>query len=58
MRRFKARRDFEAKEIGGASTRMMRAGDELGLGPGAEVKDRRVVFAVRLPARESGDFGA
>jgi hypothetical protein len=41
-------RDFEAKEIGGASTRMIRAGDELERLSGIGVKDRLVVFAVRL----------
>jgi len=34
----------------------MRAGDELGLRSGAEVKDRLVVFAVRLRDPESGDL--
>jgi hypothetical protein len=50
--RFKARRDFEAKELRGASTRMIRAG----LGPGAEVTDRLVVFAIRFRDAESGDL--
>ena len=50
----RARRDFEAKELRGASTRMIRAG----LGPGAEVTDRLVVFAIRLRDPESGDLGA
>jgi hypothetical protein len=58
MRRFKARRDFEAKELGSASTRVIRAGDELGLRSGAEVKNRLVVFAIRLRDPESGDLGA
>ena len=56
MSRFKAMRDFEVKEIGSASTRTMRAGDELGLRSRAEVKDRLVVFAVRLRDPESGDL--
>jgi hypothetical protein len=56
--RYKAMRDFEAKELGGASTRMIRARDELELRlrSGAEVKDRLVVFAVRLRDPESGDL--
>jgi len=54
--RYKAMRDFEAKELGGASTRMIRAGDELGLHSGGGVKARRVVFAVRLHDPESGDW--
>ena len=54
--RYKAMRDFEAKELGGASTRVIRAGDELALRSRAEVQDRLVVFAVRLRDRESGDW--
>jgi hypothetical protein len=54
--RYKAMRDFEAKELGGASTRVIRAGDELALRSRAEVKDRLVVFAVRLRNAVSGDL--
>ena len=54
--RYKAMRDFEAKELGGASTRVISAGDEVELHSGRGAKARRVVFAVRLRDRESGDL--
>jgi len=49
-------RDFEAKELEGASTRMISAGDELELHSGGGVKARRAVFAVRLRDRERRDW--
>ena len=51
-------RDFEAQELGNASTRMIRAGDELELRlrSGTEQKDRLVVFTVRLRDPESRDL--